>query len=149
MRKILIITIGLMMVLTMLSAKSDDCGKCKKHSPEEHVAKLAEDLELTEEQQAAILEKMQAHHAEMEESREKMHKKKVFRKKMHKKHHQEMKAKRDAFHAEIMELLTEEQQVKFGAHIEEMESRHGHGKGRHGKGNYGGKGDDCGCRDKK
>jgi Spy/CpxP family protein refolding chaperone len=117
---------GLLTALVLVAgpAWAQDQDRMKKHDPEEHVAKLQEELGLTAEQTAQVRAILAEQHAKFQELRGEG---------------EDWESNREAFrqhreetHARIREVLNEEQRARLEELHAEFQKRHGHGPGGHG-----------------
>jgi Spy/CpxP family protein refolding chaperone len=124
-RRLALVT-GLLTALVLVAtpAWAQDSTRMRKHTPEEHVAKLQEELDLTAEQTEQIRAILAEQHAKFQELRGE---------------DGDRESKREAFgqhreetHARIREVLNEEQRARLEELHAEFKERHGHGPGGHG-----------------
>lgn len=116
------------LVLVATPAWAQDRERMRKHDPEEHMAKLQEELDLSAEQSEQIRAILAEQHAKFQALRGEGG---------------DRESKREAFmqhreetHARIREVLNEEQQTRLEELRAEFQERHGHGPPHGPKGDW-------------
>lgn len=114
---------GLLAVLVLATTPAMAQDRMRKHDPEEHLAKLQEELDLTAQQTEQIRAIFAEQHAKFQQLREEGGDRESRR--------EAFRQHREETHARIQEVLNEAQRVRFeelrAEHMERRGKRHGHG----------------------
>lgn len=117
---------GLLVVLVLAATPAFAQDRPRGHDPEEHLAKLQEELDLTAEQTEQIRAIFAEQHAEFQALREEEGGDREARREAFRQHREET-------HARIRAVLNEEQRARLDELHAEYKERHGHGPhGQHG-----------------
>jgi Spy/CpxP family protein refolding chaperone len=111
---------GLLTVLFLVATPGLAQDGMKGHDPEEHLAKLEEELDLTPEQTEQVRAIFAEQHAKFQELREEGGGDR-----------EALRQHRQETHARIQAVLTEEQRARLEELHAEFKERHGHGPGDH------------------
>ena len=128
-----VVALHLIVILTLAASPARAQGGPRGHDPEEHLAKLQEELDLTDQQVEQIRAIFAEQHSKFEE--------------LHAQEDADRESRREAFrqlheetHERIKAVLTEEQQARLEELHAEYKERHGHEPGYGGHGDHDGHG---------
>ncbi|MGH7543456.1 MAG: Spy/CpxP family protein refolding chaperone [Gemmatimonadota bacterium] len=114
---------GLVAVLVLAATPGLAQDRMKGHDPEEHLARLQEELDLTAEQTEQIRAIFAEQHAKFQELRDEGGDREARR--------EAFRQHREETHARLQAVLTEEQRARLEELHAEFKERHGHGPGGH------------------
>ena len=115
---------GLLTVLVLAATPALAQDRMRKHDPEEHLAKLQEELNLDPQQTEQIRAIFAEQHAKFQELREEGGDRESNR--------EAFRQHREETHARVQEVLNEEQRARLEELHAEFKERHGHGPEGHG-----------------
>lgn len=120
----MVVWTGLLTVLVLAAASPATAqDRMRKHDPEEHVAKLQEELNLDAQQTEQIRAILAEQHAKFQALREEGDRES---------NREAFRQHREETHARIQEVLNDEQRARLEELHAEFKERHGHGPMGHG-----------------